>query len=57
MTIAVTSPFKTSEISAISESHTNSILGLANALSCMIFDARRLSRRWTTVTFEANLVR
>ena len=28
-----------------SESQTNSILGLANALSCMIFDARSVSRR------------
>ena len=35
----------------------NSIFGLASALSCMIFDARSESRRWMTVTFDANRVR
>ena len=44
-------------MSSTSLSQTNSILGLANALSCMIFDARSVSRRWMTVTFEANRVR
>ena len=44
-TIPVTSPFSTSVMSAISESQMNSIFGFAKALSCMIFDARRLSRR------------
>ena len=51
----VTSPLSTSLTSAISESQMNSILGFANALSCMIFDARSESRRWMTVTFDANL--
>ncbi len=37
--------------------HLNSIFGLANARSCMIFEARSESRRWTTVTLSANLVR
>ena len=53
----VTSPLPTSLTSAMSESQMKSIFGLANALSCMIFDARSESRRWTTVTFEANFVR
>ena len=44
-------------MSAISESQMNSIFGLANALSCMIFDARSESRRWITVTFVAKRVR
>ena len=35
----------------------NSILGLAIALSCMIFDARSVSRRWTTETLDAKRVR
>ena len=30
---------------------------MAKARSCMIFEARRLSRRWTTVTDRANRVR
>ena len=38
-------------------SHRNSIFGLANARSCMIFDARSASRRWMSVTLSANLVR
>ena len=33
----------------------NSILGFANALSCMIFDARSESRRWITVTLRREL--
>jgi hypothetical protein len=33
------------------------ILGLRCARSCMIFDARRVSRRCTTVTLFANFVR
>ena len=33
------------------------MLGLANARSCMIFDARSWSRRWTRVTVEAKRVR
>ena len=43
--------------SATSLSHRNVILGLANARSCMIFEARSVSRRWTTVTDLPNLVR
>ena len=39
------------------EFHRNSIFGLANARSCMIFDARSASRRWIRVTLAANLVR
>ena len=35
----------------------NSIFGLANARSCMIFEARSSSRRWMSVTLSANLVR
>ena len=38
-------------------SHWNLIFGLSNARSCMIFDARSVSRRWTTVTDLANRVR
>ena len=36
---------------------TNSIFGFFCARSCMIFEARSSSRRWTTVTLVANLVR
>ena len=38
-------------------SQTNRIFSMPNARSCMIFDARRLSRRCTTVTVRANRVR
>ena len=38
-------------------SHRNLIFGFANARSCMIFEARSLSRRWITVTDLPNLVR
>ena len=37
--------------------HRNLIFGLANARSCMIFEARSASRRWITVTVLANRVR
>ena len=43
--------------SVTSLSHANLIFGLASARSCMIFDARSASRRWTTVTDRANRVR
>ena len=43
--------------SSTTEFHMNSILGLLNARSCMIFEARSVSRRWIKVTFDANLVR
>ena len=45
---AVTSPFPMSLMSSTSVFHSKEIFGLANALSCMIFDARSVSRRWTT---------
>ena len=38
-------------------SRAKRILALARARSCMIFDARSSSRRWTMVTVSANLVR
>jgi hypothetical protein len=56
-TIPTTSPLVPSLTSTTSESQTKSILGLAMALSCMIFDARSVSRRWTTVTLVAKRVR
>ena len=37
--------------------HRNSIFGFANARSCMIFEARSVSRRWIRVTLSANLLR
>ena len=37
--------------------HRNSIFSLAKARSCMIFEARSVSRRWMSVTLLANLVR
>ena len=37
--------------------HTNSIFSFFFARSCMIFDARSSSRRWSTFTLVANLVR
>ena len=37
--------------------HTNSIFGFRCARSCMIFEARSSSRRWSTFTLVANLVR
>ena len=56
-TARVTTPLSTSPTSTSSVFHSKVILGLANALSCMIFDARSRSRRWRTVTCEANFVR
>ena len=38
-------------------SSSHAIFGFWRALSCMILEARRLSRRCTIVTFDANLVR
>ena len=35
----------------------HAIFGFARALSCMIFDARSVSRRWTSVTLLAKRVR
>ena len=41
-------------MSSTSLSSIQAILVLARALSCMILDARNVSRRWTTVTLLAN---
>src|SRR5207249_6651812 len=49
--------FSSPRTSTTSLSHRNVILGLANARSCMILEARSVSRRWTTVTDLPNLVR
>ena len=38
-------------------SHKNVSFGLARARSCMIFEARSVSRRWITVMELANRVR
>ena len=40
-----------------SVSQTKSIFSWARARSAMVLEARSSSRRWMTVTFEANLVR
>ncbi len=37
--------------------HRKRIFGFARARSCMIFEARSWSRRWTRVTVSANFVR
>ena len=37
--------------------HRISIFGLFSARSCMILEARNVSRRWIRMTFDANLVR
>ena len=44
-------------MSSTSLSSIQAIFGFARALSCMIFDARSVSRRCTTVTLLANRVR
>ena len=44
-------------IFSITLSHRKPIFGFLSARSCMIFEARRVSRRCTTVTCFANLVR
>ena len=44
-------------MSSTSLFHAKSIFGFENALSCMIFDPRSVSRRWMIVTFDANFVR
>ena len=43
--------------STTSLSQRKRIFSLAKARSCMIFEARRLSRRWTIVTDRAKRVR
>ncbi len=44
-------------ISSTTESQITPIFGFDRARSCMIFEARNSSRRWTIVTLLANLVR
>ena len=56
-TIEVTSPWPVSLISWTSLFNIHAIFGFARALSTMIFEARNVSRRWTTVTLVANFVR
>ena len=41
----------------MAEFQRNEIFALASALSCMIFEARSVSRRWITVTCDASLDR
>ncbi len=53
----VTIPWETSRTSRISLFQAKAILGFSKAFSCMILEARRVSRRWTTVTLLANRVR
>ncbi len=43
--------------SSTTEFHWNRIFGLLSTRSCMIFDARSSSRRWTRVTVSANFDR
>ena len=43
--------------STTTEFHTGSAFGLSRMRACIAFDARKLSRRWITYTFDANLVR
>ena len=54
---AVTPPPLVPITSVTVEFQSNSIFGLSKARCCMIFEARSSSRRWTTVTVLANLVR
>ena len=56
-TMPVTSPFWVSLIVSITLFQATVILGLARALSCMIFEPRSASRRCTSVTRDANFVR
>ncbi len=64
MTLPVTrfltrTPVTTSfpRISSTAEFQTNAIFSFFMARSCMILEARSLSRRWTIETLVANLVR
>ena len=45
---AVTLPWAGSRMSSTTRFQRNSIRGFLKARSCMILEARRLSRRWTT---------
>jgi hypothetical protein len=54
---AVSLPVSAPSASSTTTGVTNSILSFSRARSTMIFDARNSSRRWSTVTFEANFVR
>ena len=51
----VTPPSFVPITSSTVELKMNSIFGLPRARSCMIFDARNSSRRWTTVTLRGEL--
>ena len=50
-------PSPSPTISSTVLSHTTSIFGWRNRRSCMMRSARKLSRRWMTVTLVAWLVR
>ncbi len=54
---AVTLPAATSPMDAISLFQRNSIFGFLKARSCMILEARRVSRRWTTCTLRPRRAR
>ena len=56
-TTALTPVSGVPSMSAIALSQTKVIFGLARARSCMIFEARKWSRRCTTVTLVAKRVR
>ncbi len=53
----VTPPAGSPWISTTAAFSFQAIFGFMRARSSMIFDARKSSRRWITVTFEANFVR
>ena len=54
---AWTPPSREPRTSVTTLFHCQAILALAKARSCMIFEARSASRRWTTVTLLAKRVR
>ena len=56
-TSEVTTPLSRSLMSTTSVFQMNETFGIDMALSCMTFEARRLSRRWTTVTEVASFDR
>jgi hypothetical protein len=51
------SVFSSPATSSSTVSQITEIFGFLNSRSCRIFSARKLSRRCTTVTLEAKLVR
>ena len=56
-TSEVTSPLSMSLMSTTSVFQMNEMFGIDIALSCITFEARRLSRRWITVTAVASFER